>query len=217
LRAANKEAVILVPGLWLPRWSLEWLRRRLAREGYDARLFGYRTVKDSFAQNAARLAAFADGLDAAKLHFVGHSLGGLVIRALLASAPPARLGRIVTLGTPHNGSFVAARFARYRGGGPMMGRGIGALLAGRPHEWPRPPCELGIIAGDLGLGLGRLVAPDLPSPHDGTVAVVETQFVGAADHITLHVSHLGMLVSPAVARQTVCFLRSGRFCRREAH
>lgn len=208
--------MILVPGLWLPRWSLAFLGRRLAREGYDARLFGYRTVRGSFAENAARLAAFTAQLDAQHVHFVGHSLGGLVIRALLASAPPACLGRVVTLGTPHNGSFVARRFARYRSGGAMMGQGIGALLAGDPQKWPRPPCELGIIAGDLGLGLGRLVAPDLPSPHDGTVAVAETRFDGAADHITLRVSHLGMLVSPAVARQTVCFLRSGRFCRQEA-
>ncbi len=190
-----------------------WLGRRLSHEGYDARLFGYRTVKGSFAENAIRLAAFSEQLDASKLHFVGHSLGGLVIRALLASVPPARLGRIVTLGTPHNGSFVAQRVARYRSGGTVMGQGVCALLAGEPHRWSCPPCELGVIAGDLGFGLGRLVAPDLPSPHDGTVAVAETQFAGATDHLTVHASHLSLLVSAAVARQTTCFLRSGHFCR----
>jgi pimeloyl-ACP methyl ester carboxylesterase len=215
VRAGNKEAVVLVPGLWLPSWSLGLLARRLARDGYDARLFGYRTVRGSLAENATRLAAFSHGIDVARLHFVGHSLGGLIIRALLASAPPDRLGRIVTLGTPHNGSFVATRFARYPGGSAMVGRGIAGLMAGEPRVWACPPCELGVIAGDFGLGLGRLVAPDLPSPHDGTVAVAETQFDGAADHITLRVSHLGMLVSPAVARQTACFLRSGRFCRQK--
>jgi pimeloyl-ACP methyl ester carboxylesterase len=213
VRAGNKEAVILVPGLWLPRWSLGLLAQRLAREGYDARLFGYPTVRGSLAENAERLAELGCRLDAPRLHFVGHSLGGLVIRALLASASPDRLGRIVTLGTPHNGSFVATRFARYHGGSAMMGRGIAGLMAGEPRVWACPPCELGVIAGDLGLGLGRLVAPNLPSPHDGTVAVAETQFPEATDHLTLRVSHLSLLVSAAVARQTACFLRSGRFCR----
>lgn len=213
MRAGHKEAVVLVPGLWLPGWSLGLLTHRLAREGYDARLFGYPTVRASLAENAERLSAFVRRVDAQRLHFVGHSLGGLVIRALLALEPPDRLGRVVTLGTPHNGSFVAQRFARWPGGRRMMGRGIGAMLAGEPQAWPLPPCELGVIAGDFGLGLGRLVAPDLPSPHDGTVAVAETRVDGVADHITLRVSHLGMLLSPAVARQTACFLRSGCFCR----
>lgn len=202
-----------MPGLWLPRASMAVLGRQLMHAGYVTHLFGYRTVRESLTTDAERLSAFIEGLEADRLHFIGHSLGGLVIRALLASRPPDRLGRVVTLGTPHNGSFVAARFARWPGGRRMMGRGIDGLLTGEPRAWNRPACELGVIAGDLALGLGRLIAPDLPVPHDGTVAVAETQFDAAADHITLRVSHLGMLLSPVVARQTACFLASGRFCR----
>ena len=59
--------------------------------------------------------------------------------------------------------------------------------------------------------LGMLVAPELPEPHDGAVAVEETRLPCARDHIVLPVSHSGMLLSQAVAEQAAAFLRDGRF------
>jgi hypothetical protein len=56
-----------------------------------------------------------------------------------------------------------------------------------------------------------MFVPGIPRPNDGTVAVSETMLDGMTDHVTLPVSHFGMLLSSAVARQTVNFLRHGRF------
>jgi hypothetical protein len=84
-------------------------------------------------------------------------------------------------------------------------------LAVRERRWSRAR-DLGVIAGDLGFGLGRLVGP-LGAPSDGTVRLEETELEGTADRIVLRVSHTGMLFSAAVAKQAGAFLRSGRFSR----
>ncbi len=188
---------------------MAFLKRRLRRLGFDARIFSYRSVSRDLRQNAARLQQYLALLPADRVHFVGHSLGGLVIRALFHfHAPPP--GRIVTLGTPHRGCQVAATLSRNPWLRRLLGRGMQALLARELETWP-PPRELGAIAGDLSVGAGRLVVPHLPIPNDGTVTAAETFLPEAADRITLRVSHLGMLLSPEVARQTAGFLRSGRF------
>jgi hypothetical protein len=71
--------------------------------------------------------------------------------------------------------------------------------------------EIGVIAGSMPIGIGRIVAPDLQQPCDGVVSVAETRFAAMRDHIVLNVNHAGMLVSRAVARQICAFLRDGRF------
>jgi hypothetical protein len=76
-------------------------------------------------------------------------------------------------------------------------------------------CEIGVIAGRMPVGAGRIVAPDLPAPHDGAVSVEETRLPGMRDHIVLNVSHSGMLVSRAAAHQIDAFLRHGAFEKTE--
>ena len=87
------------------------------------------------------------------------------------------------------------------------------------NDWMRMPrpsipdgVELGVIAGNVPFGLGRLVAR-LPKPNDGVVRVDETRVPGAKESIVLRINHTGMLVSPAVARAACAFLRNGSFRR----
>ena len=116
------------------------------------------------------------------------------------------------LGTPYAECHAARRLARWPGGRTALGRSIAEWLEGS-----RPALdaghEIGVIAGSLPLGLGSLVAPDLPAPSDGAVSVEETRCPGMRDHVVLNVSHSGMLVSRAVARQIATFLRDGAFAR----
>ena len=91
----------------------------------------------------------------------------------------------------------------------LMGRSVAdELLRPRERRWEADR-ELGIIAGTQPLGVGQILAK-----FDGTIGVSETQLPGATDHITLPVSHLGMLVSARVARETGAFLQEGRFSLR---
>jgi hypothetical protein len=96
-----------------------------------------------------------------------------------------------------------------------MGRNVAAeVLKTREWHWnaQRP---LGVIAGDLSLGLGRLFG-GLDGPNDGTICVEETELPGSSDRIVLPVSHTGILFSADAARQTAAFLATGRFNSRSA-
>jgi hypothetical protein len=83
------------------------------------------------------------------------------------------------------------------------------LLVHREPRWPGIR-DLGVIAGDLGVGLGRLLGR-IEAPNDGTVWLDETDLPGATAQLCLHVSHTGMVFSAEVAKQAAAFLKNGRF------
>ncbi len=204
------KSVVLVNGLWLPGAELFFMRRKLAVAGFRTYRFSYRSVADDLDRNAARLAALIADMPGDGLHLVGHSLGGIVILRMLERYPQAIGGRVVCLGSPLQGSVAGQALAGYPGGSKLLGKSIASFSAARPVARWSGTQELGLIAGDAPLGLGQFIS-SLPSPHDGTVAVEETQLEGATEHIVLPVSHLSMLWSGVVAAQIVSFLNSGRF------
>ena len=191
--------VVLLGGLWLPRPSLWVLARRLRRCGFITHLFPYHTTGRDLQQNAAALQAFLLTLPAGTVHLVAFSLGGLVVRALFHFYPQQAPGRIVTLGTPHNGSLAAERMAQRRFSRALAGKNLADLVSGQPQSWPLPARELGIIAGSVNLGLGRLVARHT-GVSDGTVALYETQLAGATDFLCVKTSHFGLLLSAVTAQ-----------------
>jgi pimeloyl-ACP methyl ester carboxylesterase len=209
--AEPREAVVLVHGIWLTRLSLVPLQQRLRQAGFDVHILSYPSLRSTPAQNAARLRALLGRLAAPVVHVVGHSLGGLVALHLLEERPPPSVGRCVLMGTPANGSAAAHLLARSWLTRKVLGR---STVRGLLGETPRTgdTREVGVIAGSQALGLGRLVRA-AREPNDGTVAVSETVLAGARDHITLPVSHTGLLFSRSVAAAVTAFLRTGRFPR----
>ncbi len=187
------------------------LARRLRRQGFIVYTFSYPSVRADLNVNAARLARFLASLDNDTVHLVGHSLGGILIRALFHYSPPRQAGRIVTLGAPHGGSRVAQHLNRHAFWRRAMGKGVSQLLAGDPREWPSPPREIGVICGTRSLGLGRLLYRGLPRPNDGLLTVKESAYPAAREHLALPLSHTGMLFSRTLAREVAAFLRSGQF------
>lgn len=159
------------------------------------------------AANAERLLRFANAVGPA--HFVGHSLGGLVILEALGAAPEMAVAKVVLLGTPSAGSRSGRRFAGHGFGRWLMGRSELLWRESGDARWMRPE-PLGVIAGTMPLGLGRALGR-LPVPNDGVVCVEETKVEGMRDRIELPVSHSAMILSARVAAQTAEFLRQGRF------
>jgi pimeloyl-ACP methyl ester carboxylesterase len=211
MSGASGETVVLVHGLWMFGWTLSWHARRLTTQGFRAAIFRYRSVRGDLDANARRLAAFSRAQPGAVLHYVGHSLGGLVTLRMLALDPDPRAGRVVLMGSPYNDSAAMRAFARWPGGRRALGRCLPAWYRGdRPDLGRR--YEIGVIAGCRGVGAGRLLAR-LPVPHDGTVAAVETRLPSMTDYVELPVTHTSMLVSGVAARAVCAFLRTGRFGR----
>jgi hypothetical protein len=135
----------------------------------------------------------------------------LICLRYAAANPDPRLSRIVLLGSPVRGSSVAAQLAKRPLGKWLLGPARRELIEGIIPRLPPGVC-VGVIAGNVGLGLGRLVAT-ISGPHDGTVAVDETRIPGASDSLLVSTTHTGMIFSARVARQVACFLTNGRFAR----
>ena len=206
-----KTATVFVHGLWLTGMESFYLRRQIAAErGFGCHSFSYSAMGESMPGVVERLSRFVDAIDADQVHFVGHSLGGLVLYRYFESLSGERDGRVVFLGSPAVKSQTAERVGQL----PLLSSLIGRMVAnelGKPcaREW-RSPHELGVIAGTRPMGLGRFFAR-FEEECDGTIAVSETKLPGHKAHLTLPVSHMGMLMSGVVARQIGSFLDSGRF------
>ena len=206
----QRDRVILVHGLWMYGFCMAFMQRRIERSGYDVECWSYPTVRATLRDNAEQLAEYCRRHPGSRLHIVGHSMGGLIAVSAAAAGSIPCLGRVVAAGTPLADSFSARRLEQLPGGRMMLGQCISEWLHG-PRIEVAATCELGVIAGRGGIGLGRLIAPDLPTPNDGVIAVEETRIPGLRDHIVLNVSHTEMLASAAVAHQVCAFLEAGAF------
>ncbi len=210
------ECVVLLHGFG--RTSLSMLA--LVRALNDA---GYRVVNDTYPSlfyDIETLAerAVADGIEdcrtqtPVRIHFVTHSLGGILVRAYLADHPVADLGRVVMLGPPNQGSSVAAYLSGFSWLTGILPPVIGQLS---PDDGALPTSigavdfELGVIAGTRNR---RPFTPGQPDgPGDGTVSVAETRVEGMQDFVTLPVSHTFMAWDRTVIAQTLAFMHNGRF------
>ena len=199
--------VILAHGLWVPGFVMQPLALRLERAGYRCHTFSYGGRARPLAAHAERLARLAR--EVGPTHFVGHSLGGLVLLEELGNDASIAAGRVVLLGTPVRGCYAGQRLAGHAAGRWLLGESATLWREGRSARWTRPE-PLGVIAGSLPLGLGRMIGR-LPGLNDGVVRVEETAVDGMADRVVLHVSHGAMLVSARVAEQVAGFLAHGRF------
>jgi pimeloyl-ACP methyl ester carboxylesterase len=207
--------VILVHGLWMAGFQLGVLKHRLeANSRFQVAAFSYPSLQGSMNDHARSLVNFARAQRSGELHFVGHSLGGIVILRALQLTEDLPPGRAVLLGSPCQGSKAALGVARIPFGKTILGGAVNEECIGfSQREWSGRR-EIGVIAGSMRFGLGRLFA-DLDSDHDGTVLVEETRLPGSKDHIVVGTTHTGMLLSGEVADQTAWFLEHGEFKREQ--
>lgn len=203
------QAVVLVHGLWMRGPDMLLLRYRMRRCGFVTYQFSYPTTRCTVDEAAQLLQRFIAKIPESTVHFVAHSLGGLVVQRVFSNYHDQRAGRVVTLGTPYQGSAAAHGLARFRTGRFMLGNSYLHGLADHSRRWTATNA-LGVIAGDLSIGGGRIFA-GMTSANDGTVGVDEARIPGATEQRVVHVSHMGLLVSPQVARLACAFLHSGTF------
>ncbi|WP_247508281.1 alpha/beta fold hydrolase [Bradyrhizobium sp. 1] len=208
--------VVLLHGIGVGSWTLKRLERALQSHGYATLNLDYASRKKPLEELAdeihASIAAFAEQCDGT-IHFVAHSMGGLLARVYISRHRPARLGRAVMLGTPNGGSEVAdllKDFSIYRAAFGPAGQQLTTAQAPVLIDLPSPDYAIGIIAGC------RTIAPIasafvLPRPNDGRVSVTSAKLPDMADHIVVKASHTGLPRHTVAIEQTIAFLHDGRF------
>lgn len=199
--------VILAHGLWVPGVAMHPLAARLERAGFHCHSFAYAGRARPLEAHAERLARLARQVGPA--HFLGHSLGGLVVLEALQSDAAIGVGRVMLLATPARGCLSGRWLARHTAGRWLLGESEKLWREGRAARWTRSE-PLGVIAGTTPFGLGRMIGR-LPGANDGVVCVEETAVEGMSERVVLPVSHSAMLISARVASQVAAFLSDGKF------
>lgn len=204
----NKEAVILIHGIWMKGPELLYLRFKLWRQGYRLYQFHYPSLFKTPEQNAKSLNKFVTNINEPVIHFVAHSLGGIVATHFFNNHETTKPGKVVLIGTPINGSALARhlhqkKFLKY-----LLGKSVIKGLISETPPWLSKR-KLCVIAGTKSLGVGMLLArKEMRQKNDGTVNLDETQIEQADEFHVVPYSHFSMLWSLDVAEKIKAFLKA---------
>jgi len=206
--------VLMIHGIARSAGTFRVLSDTLRAKGYDATAITYASTRRHIESHADSLSDLLDALDGTKtVSFVTHSMGGLVLRHLLAPERPwmdrIAVGRIVMIAPPNQGSVVAGwlkdnpiYISLYRPAGQQLVPEAVADMPGLPGR------TFAIIAG--GRGDGKGFNPWLDGDDDGTVRVAETALAGAQATLILPYRHGGISNRCGTVRAASMFIEDGR-------
>lgn len=215
--ASASDCVVLLHGLARSAMSMNPMQRALAAEGFETANIDYPS-RDFPIEELAEI-AIPEGLQACRsiegverIHFVAHSLGGILLRQYLSQNDIAELGRVVMLGPPNQGSVAVDKLRDWPGfdwingpAGLQLGKGEQSV----PLKLGPATFELGVIAGNR--TIDPITSAVLENPDDGRVSVVDTRLDGMTDFVEVEHSHAFMMRMHEPIQLTLRFLRSGAF------
>lgn len=209
--------MILLHGLARSDRSMRKLEMALLGEGYSVHNVSYASTRkhiEQLAEEAIGAALKLCPVDR-KLHFVTHSLGGILVRQYLSHHEIENLGRVVMLGPPNKGSEVVDKLRDFPGfhfingdAGLELGTGEGSV----PNRLGAANFDLGIIAGTRSINL--ILSRMITGVDDGKVSVESTKLEGMHDHVEMEVTHPFMMRNSKVIEQVIQYLETGRFSTR---
>jgi len=213
---ATQDGVVLLHGISRTARSFRKMQTALEGTGFVTLNMDYASRRKALEVLAEdihpAIQRFTDSIDGS-VHFVCHSMGGLLARVYIARYRPKDLGRVVMLGTPNSGSEIADRLGHFRAYRAFFGP-AGQQLGTRRDEavsvlFPPVDYPVGIIAGNR--SIYPIVSTFLPKPHDGRVSVANTKLDGMKDHIVIRTSHPWLVRNSVAIEQAIAFLVEGKF------
>ena len=219
LNIPSNETVIVLHGLFRTAFSMRKIAREL-KSDYRVVINNYPSRKNNI-QALAELAikpALEGCKGSDKVHFVTHSLGGILVRQFLLQNKIENLGHVVMLAPPNHGSEIVDRFQSFglsnwafdKVNGPA-GAQLGTLKGHLPKTLGPVDFSLGVIAGNV--SFNPFLSSMLQGDDDGKVSVESSKIDGMRDHLVMPVSHTYMMSNDAVIKQIKCFLKDGAFAR----
>ena len=217
IQAQAEDCVILLHGLGRTSLSMQVMGLQLRAEGYRAHAINYpsrsKSIPDLAKQVTKQIAKKCR--TKGQVHFVTHSMGGILLRYSAEYLPdrmPKNMGRSVMLGPPNRGSEIVDEHgdtAWFRFGNGEAGISLGTDAESWPSKLGSFPHEFGVIAGNK--SIEPYWSGIIEGENDGKVSVESTKLEGMDDHIVMPVTHTFMVNDPDVARQTISFLKAGKF------
>lgn len=215
--ATAADCVVLLHGLARTSMSMSPMQRALDGEGFETVNIDYPS-RDYTVEELAEI-AIPRGLsacrardDIVRIHFVAHSLGGILLRQYLSEKEIAELGRVVMLGPPNQGSTAVDELQGFPGfdwlngpAGLQLGKGEGSV----PLRLGPAAFELGVIAGNR--TIDPITSSVLENPDDGRVSVEDTKLDGMTDFVVVEHSHAFMMRMRRPIELTIRFLQNGTF------
>ncbi len=211
----NTDCVVLLHGLNRSYRAMTKMAIALQEAGYTTANVGYPS-QSATVEELARMAV-NEGLEkcretnAEQIHFVTHSIGGILLRFVQDESPIPELGRVVMLAPPNQGSEIVDITREWPGAELISGKAglqLGTDEDSIPAQLGPVDFELGIIAGT---GTISFFSAMLPNPDDGKVSVERTKIGGMTDFLVVDKSHHYIVSSDIVIENTIAFLREGRF------
>jgi triacylglycerol lipase len=217
-RVGDSECVVLLHGLGRTARSMEKMEETLLEAGFSTANIDYPSRHKPIGLLAHE--AIPEGVaecrshSAEKIHFVTHSMGGILVRYYLANSDIDELGRVVMLSPPNQGSEIVDKLDGMPGFAGAVGP-AGLELGTNGHSVPLrlgpADFEVGIITGDR--GINPLTSPMIPGEDDGKVSIESAKLEGMTDFLVVSETHLAIRRSEEVIDQVIHFLTSGTFIR----
>lgn len=214
------ECVILLHGLARSSRSFSSMENSLNEEGYHVVNVDYpsrkQTIERLVENYVTKAVAECQFLQPKKIHFVTHSMGGILLRYYLANHLLENLGHVVMLSPPNQGSEIVDKLADFPGfsafNGPAVSQ-LGTSAKSLPNKLGPVDYSVGVITGNKSINL--ILSTLIPGEDDGKVSVERAKVTGMSDYLIVPHTHPMIMSSKDVILQTIGYLQNGKFFQKE--